>query len=157
MYAYCAPYVKHDDDTMAEIGQYQILFTYLGALIVSGGLLPRSLNPLLGYLLCIVNIGVPALVLYLVVRKALRAGVSAQSSDGLNEREREVIPKGRCLVGVNFPCDTETKGDPQSDVEFELPDRQRISIYLISHLPHLTLFLITESDRFQVQSSTFNF
>lgn len=89
LYGFYAPYVEDDDDIMAETGQYQILFTYFGALIMAGELLPHDLNPLVGYLLCMVNVGVPAITFYLIISSAL-----VEYQDALAQSQAEDKEKG---------------------------------------------------------------
>ena len=58
LYAYNVPYGKGCDNTLAEIGQYQIFFTFFAALIIQNGLLNDTWNVGLGVFLVISNLGV---------------------------------------------------------------------------------------------------
>ena len=48
MYGYYQPYEADTDDIIAEVGQFQIFFTYFGALILQNSLLHSSLNNTVG-------------------------------------------------------------------------------------------------------------
>jgi hypothetical protein len=48
MYGYYQPYEADNDDIIAEVGQFQIFFTYFGALILQNSLLQSSLNNTVG-------------------------------------------------------------------------------------------------------------
>jgi hypothetical protein len=48
MYGYYQPYEADNDDIIAEVGQFQIFFTYFGALILQNSLLHSSLNNTVG-------------------------------------------------------------------------------------------------------------
>jgi len=48
MYGYYQPYEADTDDIIAEVGQFQIYFTYFGALILQNSLLHSSLNNTVG-------------------------------------------------------------------------------------------------------------
>jgi hypothetical protein len=58
LYAFYAPYSDDTDDVLAEVGQYQILFTFFAALIVQGELIRSSLVGPLGIGLVCINMGV---------------------------------------------------------------------------------------------------
>lgn len=52
------PYVNDNDDQLAEIGQYQIYFTFFGALLLQNNMLNRSWDAVVGALLIAINFGV---------------------------------------------------------------------------------------------------
>jgi hypothetical protein len=58
LYAFYAPYSDDTDDVLAEVGQYQILFTFFAALIVQGELIRSSFVGPLGIALVCINMGV---------------------------------------------------------------------------------------------------
>lgn len=58
MYGYFHPYADETDDVLAEIGQFQVFFTFFTALVVQNQLLSESYNTLLGVLLILLNLTV---------------------------------------------------------------------------------------------------
>jgi len=48
MYSFYLPYINDTDDIIAEVGQFQIFFTYFGALIQQNSLLTSSYNTAVG-------------------------------------------------------------------------------------------------------------
>ena len=58
VYAYNVPYGKATDNTLAEIGQYQIFFTFFAALIIQNGLLHPVWDEFIGVFLILINLGV---------------------------------------------------------------------------------------------------
>lgn len=58
LYSYFTPYEADPANITAEIGQYQILFTFLGALITMDSLLGSGYNSTVGGLLIVFNLGV---------------------------------------------------------------------------------------------------
>ena len=58
LYNYYSPYEERQSDITAEIGQYQILFTFLGALITMDSLLEKKYNSTVDWLLILLNLGV---------------------------------------------------------------------------------------------------
>jgi hypothetical protein len=64
VYGYYAPYEQTDDDIIAEVGQFQIYFSFLGALIRQKELLGNQWNEAVSATLIVVNTAVTVLVLY---------------------------------------------------------------------------------------------
>jgi hypothetical protein len=64
LYGYYAPYERDADDVVAEVGQFQIFFTFLGALIQQKSLLGPQYNSLVSASLIIINATVTLLFLY---------------------------------------------------------------------------------------------
>lgn len=64
LYAAFAPYDSSREDILAETGQYQILFTFLGALIMQNNLLGEEYNGTVGAFLVMLNLGVLYLSVY---------------------------------------------------------------------------------------------
>jgi hypothetical protein len=58
LYAYYQPYTSNREDILAETGQYQILFTFIGALIMQNDLLGDAYNGTVGFFLVLINLGV---------------------------------------------------------------------------------------------------
>lgn len=56
LYGYFNPYADASDDVLAEIGQFQVFFTFFTALVVQNKLLNDSYNTLLGVLLILLNL-----------------------------------------------------------------------------------------------------
>ena len=64
LYGYFAPYERDADDVSAEVGQYQIFFTFLGALIYQKSLLGSEWNIAVSIALIIINSCVGVLFTY---------------------------------------------------------------------------------------------
>lgn len=73
LYAFFTPYTDDSDDVLAEVGQYQILFTFFGALIVQGGLIRSSLYGLLGVILVAINIAILVVPMRFLYKEHLEA------------------------------------------------------------------------------------
>jgi hypothetical protein len=58
LYGYNMPYGEGSDNTLAEIGQYQIFFTFFSALIIQNELLDKVWDEIIGVFLVMVNMGV---------------------------------------------------------------------------------------------------
>ena len=56
VYNYFQPYKDIESAILSEIAQYQVYFTFFGALIVQNSLLGESFNPAMGVLLVLVNL-----------------------------------------------------------------------------------------------------
>eukprot|EP01033_Poteriospumella_lacustris_P006925 gene6925-4991_t len=67
LYGLYKPYVSDDDDTLAELGQFQIFFTYLAAMTQQNNLLPPVYDNLVGGLLILINILLPCVALHFEV------------------------------------------------------------------------------------------
>ena len=63
LYGYCNPYDGGTDNVLAEIGQFQIYFTFLGAMIVQESMVDSQLNVLVGYSLVFINLSVIGYIL----------------------------------------------------------------------------------------------
>lgn len=87
LYAFFAPYMDISDDILAEVGQYQILFTFFGALIMQGELVRSEYNTVIGVALIIVNVGIIFVPLWL----------GYQEYQENKEKEREEEEKERQL------------------------------------------------------------
>ena len=57
LYGFHMPYGKDSDNALAEVGQYQIFFTFFAALIIQNGLLDPFWDQVLGVLLVLINLG----------------------------------------------------------------------------------------------------
>ena len=55
LYSYYQPYQFEIDDIMGESGQWQVYFTFLGALIIQNDILGSKLNSFVGFVLVVVN------------------------------------------------------------------------------------------------------
>lgn len=66
IYGHFRPYVLMNDNTLQEIGQYQIFFTFFGSLIVQNELISHSLNDLLGATLIFINLALIFFSLFFV-------------------------------------------------------------------------------------------
>jgi hypothetical protein len=64
VYVYCSPYIDEENGILAEVAQYQIFFTYFGALITTENLLGAALNNLVGIFLILLNMSVALLSFY---------------------------------------------------------------------------------------------
>jgi hypothetical protein len=64
LYGYYAPYDADSDDILAETGQFQIFFTFLGALIYQNELLGAQWNNVVAVALIVINAAVTALCTY---------------------------------------------------------------------------------------------
>lgn len=90
LYAYFAPYIADSDDILAEVGQYQILFTFFGALIMQGSLVdPEYYGMVGGFLVCI-NIGVVIVPLYYAVEEYLTEKESIEQQNCEEEYKAKV-------------------------------------------------------------------
>jgi hypothetical protein len=67
IYTFYEPYSERQVGILAEVGQYQIFFTYFCALITSKSLLGDDMNILVAIFLITVNLGVAGLTLYFEV------------------------------------------------------------------------------------------
>ncbi len=64
LYSSCQPYQQVRNDTLSEIGQVQVLMTFLCALTVNNDLLTSTWSTLMDTLLVIINLSVMIFVLY---------------------------------------------------------------------------------------------
>jgi hypothetical protein len=64
LYGYYAPYEKDADDIVAEVGQFQIFFSFLGALIYQNSLLGSQWNDAVSVVLILINATVTILFFY---------------------------------------------------------------------------------------------
>jgi hypothetical protein len=88
VYGYYAPYEQTDDDIIAEVGQFQIYFSFLGALIRQKELLGHQWNEAVSATLIVVNTAVTVLVLYFGyrnVRDELAAHRAEQQREDVNQ------------------------------------------------------------------------
>jgi hypothetical protein len=95
LYAFYAPYSDDGDDILAEVGQYQILCTFFGALIVQGELVRSSFVGPLGILLVIVNISVVFVPLWLYYKeyKETKEKEREKAEKEKEEEEEELAKK----------------------------------------------------------------
>lgn len=109
LYAYFSPYEQTPSNTTAEIGQYQILFSFLGALVVMESLLGSGYNSTVGGLLILFNLGVVTAFSYYEIRDLL--------AERAEEREAndEKIARSSDVVNVS-------SGGASNDVEIEMTD-----------------------------------
>jgi hypothetical protein len=87
-----APYDSSREDILAETGQYQILFTFLGALIMQNNLLGEEYNGTVGAFLVMLNLGVLYLSVYYTVmeikeeQEELDAEISEEDGSALEAK-----------------------------------------------------------------------
>lgn len=82
LYTFYSPYEKRATDILAEVGQYQIFFTFFGAMIFQNELLDKNVLDLIGASLILINMSVVIVTIrfqlidYLDIRK--KAGLSTE-------------------------------------------------------------------------------
>ncbi len=111
LYAFFAPYVEDKDDILAEVGQYQILFTFFGALIIQGKLVNKGYNPFIGGSLILINIGVVLVPLLFAVQEYQKYRENANIEEKReNKREATDNSHGLPSISVNAQAKLQMEG-----------------------------------------------
>ena len=90
LYSHFSPYEAGSANITAEIGQYQILFTFIGALITMDSLLGSGYNSTVGGLLIVINIGVICAFGYFELAELLEENIRQRDEahrENLNNKE----------------------------------------------------------------------
>jgi hypothetical protein len=88
LYREYEPYVNDNDDELAELGQYQIFFTFFGALILQNSLLSSSWDTAVGVLLIFVNLGVVMMALLAEIRNVDDPGGDLSEAEKVYHRSQ---------------------------------------------------------------------
>lgn len=92
LYQHYSPYADDKNGTLAEMGQYQIFFTFFGALIMSRNLLGDGMDSALGVFLILVNLSVMLLTFYFEYVEYVNEAAEkkeGKSENGLSELNDE--------------------------------------------------------------------
>ena len=115
MYNVCKPYVSDSNDELAEIGQYQVYFTFFGALIMQNELLNSKWDAAVGALLITINFSV-------VVATAVTEIRNVKQTDDVDVSEAEIAYRKSLMAYKDFPKTDSVILEPKK------PTRRRSSI-----------------------------
>jgi hypothetical protein len=110
------PYVNDNDDELAEIGQYQIFFTFFGALILQNNLLSSNWDVAIGALLIMINFGVVVMAGLTEVRNSDEEGAEVSESEKAYNRSR--LSYNKSLSFRSGLSDTDQSGGDASNTSY---------------------------------------
>jgi hypothetical protein len=95
LYAFYAPYLEDTDDVLAEVGQYQILFTFFGALMIQANIMKADETNTLGLCLICVNVMIVFVPVW-VIYKEYQAEVKRKEEEEEDWKEED---EGNQIIG----------------------------------------------------------
>jgi hypothetical protein len=146
VYGYYAPYEQDDDDVIAEVGQFQIFFSFLGALVRQKELLGAEWNESVSGALIVVNTAVTVLFVYFGYRIVKNEIAEHRAEQQREETKPEkgfkgaeyMLSRGLSAAGKglsrNFSCDSLNSAATVRSLEMYSPAKPR-DIEL-TQLPH---------------------
>jgi hypothetical protein len=106
LYGFYRPYSQDSDDVVAEVGQFQIFYSFLGALIYQNALLGAQWNNAVAIVLILINAAVTALFTYYGCQ-TLKEQVEETEQLLFAEKDGEEEESSR-VVRQDEGCDTDT-------------------------------------------------
>ena len=137
LYAFYAPYSDDTDDVLAEVGQYQILFTFFAGLVVQGELIRSSLFGPLGIALVCINMGVMLVPLrlyyedYQKTQEKLRR--KQEEEDGDNESSN-ILKRVEPLKPIDERANSQDNDQNDNDNEIK-PFPPKTTIEMVKSQP----------------------